>query len=1064
MKIRLNKTGKSLLPIGMIGLMLSFSANANAQAAKEGMTTIKGVVTDAALGTPMVGVRVQAYNNALYAAMTHEDGSYTISVPEWVTSLTFALEGCNTSMCSISGKTGNIDMQMYPDNFSEVYQTKTYGTKSKTMSVESMNNDINVETQMTNKLSGDLQIVTRSGQLGIGSLMYVAGINSLNINTQPLIVLDGVIMNMGYEEQAMHDGYFNDILSNIMVEDIESVTVLKNGLAVYGAKGANGVILINTKRNKSMATKIDVSLAGSYQMMPKQTPMMNASQYRTYVSEMLGGTSTQMTEFKFMQLDPNYYYYNTYHNDTDWSKEAYRQSFVQNYSINVQGGDEVANYNLSVGFGLGDATLRGNDFQRFNLRLNSDIILSDHVSVRFDAAYSDITRDLRDDGISADVDDATITAPGFLSTIKAPFLSPYAYDVNGNLSQYLSKNDDYLDEVLGEEVSLANPTAIIKNGDGTNKNYYGSRLIAISVTPKYEINRYWSVSEHFNYTLTNLDENYYLPMNGTPQFKVAGIGYVDNKVAAMASHHDNFMSNTYFNYDRRFNAHDVHVSGGFRYLNNTYSQTSMTGYNSGNDKTPNMSTNLQYKSTGGADDKDISLTYWAQGNYSYREKYYATVAVGLSSSSRFGGNVSNGIKMFGTPWGIFPSVAGSWVASSEPWFNVNFINYLKFNAGIDMTGNDGFSDTAARTYFAPVKLLNMTGLAVANIGNSSLQWETTTRNSFGLDANLFNNKVNVTANGYFSNTKNLLSISQLSYLTGVQQTWSNGGALKNTGFDVTVTGKVVNTKDLQVEVGASAGKYKNEITKLPDNDRSFTTSMYGANIMTQKGSPVGIFWGYETDGVYSTSAEAAADGLYIVDATGAKTYFKAGDVKFVNHSGSDKVINEKDMVQIGDATPDLYGRIFANLKYKAFTLSATMNYSLGNDIFNYQRMITEGGNRFMNQSVAMVNRWTCEGQNTVIPVATYGDPMQNSRFSDRWIEDGSYLKLKNITLSYKLPVRNEYIQGITVWGAANNLLTLTKYLGNDPEFSFSNNALTNGIDRGLLPQSTNISLGVKINL
>jgi len=1064
MKIRLNIKGKSLLKVGMLGVMLAFASSVFAQAKEADMITIKGTVTDAALGTPMVGVRVQAYNNALYAAMTRQDGTYSISVPAWVTSLTFAVDGSNTSMCSIAGASGNVDMQMYPDKFSEVYSTKTYGAKSKTAQISSMNADLSVDNQIQNNLAGDLNVTTRSGQLAMGASMLLGGINSISINTRPLVVVDGVIMDMQYDRGSEHDGYFNNILANIMVEDIESVTVLKNGLAIYGAKAANGVILINTKRNRSFATKIDVSLAGNYQMLPKLPSMMNASQYRSYTSELLGSTGTTMNEFKFMMLDPTYYYYNTYHNDTDWSKEAYHDTFVQNYSINVQGGDEVANYNLSVGFAQGDATLRNNDYQRFNLRLNSDIILSDKMSVRFDASYSDVTRDLRDDGISEDVDDATITAPGFLSLIKSPFLSPYQYDNNGNLSQYISAADDYLDEVLGSEVSLANPTAILKNGESINKNYYGSRLISLSVTPKYEINRYWSISEHFNYSLVNLDENYYLPINGTPQFKIAEIGTVNNKVSAMASREDTFMSNTYFNYDRRFNAHDVHVSAGLRYLNNHYTQTSQVGYDSGNDKTPNMSSNLLYKSTDGVDDQDISLTYWAQGNYNYREKYYATVGLGVSASSRFGGNVSNGVKLAGVPWGLFPSVAGAWVASSEPWFNVGFVNYLKLNAGIDITGNDGFSDTASRTYFAPVRLLNMTGVSMQNIGNESLQWETTTRFTVGLDANLFNNRVALSANFFKSNTDNLLSISRLSYLTGIEDSWSNGGELSNTGFDVTVSGKIVNTHDFQLEAGVSAGHYKNEVTALPDNDRAFNTSVYGATIRTQVGSPVGVFYGYQTDGVYTTDAEAAADSYYTILSNGVQSAFTAGDTKFINNSGSDKLINEKDMVVIGDPNPDLYGRVFAKASYKAFTLDATFTYSYGNDLFNYQRMILESGSRFMNQSLAMVNRWTCEGQQTDIPKAEYGDPQQNSRFSDRWIEDGSYLRLKNVTLSYKLPVRNTYIQGITVWCAGNNLWTLTKYLGSDPEFSLGNDALSQGIDRGLSPQSTNLSLGVKINL
>lgn len=1038
-----------------------------------GMRTVTGTVYDGAFGTPMPGVRIQAYNNGLHAAMTKEDGTYSIQVPDYITSLTFMVDGCNNTVSSIAGKSGPVDVLMFPEKFSELYATKTDATISKKSLVSSMNADLSVDQQIQSGLLGDVRAITRSGQLGAGVDLLVSGINSLNINTQPLFVIDGVIMDVQSTRETIHDGYFNNILSNLMVDDIESVTVLKNGLAIYGSKGANGVILIDTKRNHSMATRIDVSLAGNYQLMPKYPDMMNASQYRSYVSELLGTTTAEVSDdYKFLQLDPNYYYYNTYHNDTDWGKEAYRNAFVQSYSINVDGGDDIAKYNLSVGFANGNATLKSNDYQRFNLRLNSDIILGNKVSVRFDASYSDVTRDLRDDGVPSDVDDATITAPAFLSLIKSPFLTAYSYDINKQPSPFLAKNDDYLEEVLGEDVSLANPVSILQNGEGTNKNYLGSRLINIAITPKISINRFWSISEHFSYTMTSVDENYYIPIFGTPSFKVAGVGEVDNKVAAMSSQQSAFMSNTYFNFDKRVKASNWHVSAGFRWISNVYKQNSMLGYNSGNDKTPNMSTNLQYKSTAGIDDKDVSLTWWAQGNYSFRERYYIYAGLGLSASSRFGGDVSNGLKLAGVPWGIFPSAAFSWVMSSEPWFKARFINYLKLNAAFDLTGNDGFNDTASRTYFSPIHILGesgASGLSMANIGNSTLQWETTTRYSAGLDINLFKNYLSISANAFLSYTNNLLSISRLSYMTGIEDSWSNGGSLKNIGFDVSAILKLVNHKNFAWEAGLSVGKYKNELTSLPDNDRAFNTNIYGANVRSMVGEPVGIFWGYKTDGVFSTTTEANAANLYMKAVTGQDMPFEAGDVKFVNTYTADDVngkhyINEKDMVKIGDPNPKLFGHIYTKASFKGLTLSATFTYSWGNDVFNYQRMILESGSRFNNQTVAMVNRWTCEGQVTQIPSANYGDPMQNARFSDRWIEDGSYLRLKNVTLSYKLPVRNNIIQGITIWGAANNLFTLTKYLGADPEFSLSNNILTQGIDRGLLPQSRNFSIGLKINL
>ena len=1048
-----------LLPFGLFGLMLTVSSHAFSQkGVDENTVVVTGTVTDAALGTPMAGVKVTAYNDALHSAMTREDGTFTIKLPQYVSSLTFALEGCNTTVCALAGRTDGVDVKMYSDDFSEIYSASTKSTTSLRAGISGLTDNLSVDNQIQNSLQGAILSSMRSGQLAVGADFQIDGINSLNITTQPLIVLDGIILDMGYDNTTMHDGYYSNLLANIQVEDIESVEVLKNGYAIYGAKAANGVIVIKTKRNKSMATKIDFNLSGNFQTLPKLPEMMNASQYRNYASELLGSTGTNLTSFKFLQSDPGYLYYNMYHQDTDWSDVAYQTAFVQNYNVNVQGGDEVANYNLSLGYAFGDAVLKESDFQRFSLRLNSDIMLSDRINLRFDASYSDITRDMRDDGAVNDIDNSLISAPGFLALAKSPFLSPYAFDVNGRQSNFLANEDDYLDEVLGKEVALANPLSILENGDGMNKNYFGNRLITLAVTPEWNINRYFTVYEHFAYTLANSDENYYLPLFGTPQYEIEKIGLVDNKAAAMNAKQDGFSSNTYLKYARRSGKHNIDVQGGVRYINTTLKQTSMLGYNSGNDKTPNMTSSLKYKKTTGVDNKDISITWWAQGNYNLAEKYYVSAGLGLQASSRFGSDASSGLKMFNTPWGLFPSVSAAWVASNEDWFKLGFVDYLKLSAGYDITGNDNYNNSASKTYFSPVKVLQMSGLALANIGNNSLKWETTKKFTLGLNAALFENRASVSANFFKSTTDDLLSISSLSFLTGIKEAWTNGGSLENTGFDASFGVKVVNNADFKMEAGASFGRYRNEVTSLPTAYNDFES--YGATVRTMVGRPVGVFYGYKTDGVFSTDQDAM-DANLSVGSTGEK--FVAGDMKFVDMNG-DHTIDKADMVEIGDPTPDLYGRIYANFSYKRFKLNATLAYSIGGDVYNYQRMILESGSRFMNQTVAVANRWTAEGQVTDMPRVEFGDPHENSRFSDRWIEDGSYLKLKNITLSYNVPIFSTYLQGLTVWGSANNLFTITKYLGSDPEFSCSNNILTRGIDRGLVPQTANFSLGLKINL
>ena len=332
---------------------------------------------------------------------------------------------------------------------------------------------------------------------------------------------------------------------------------------------------------------------------------------------------------------------------------------------------------------------------------------------------------------------------------------------------------------------------------------------------------------------------------------------------------------------------------------------------------------------------------------------------------------------------------------------------------------------------------------------------------------------------YINHTSNLLTLKSFDNpVAGINNYWSNGGSLDNTGFELTVTAKPVVTKDFNVEVGASMGHYVNKIKSLPNDDKiylngklaaqGFTSSAYGTNnIATIVGESAGSFYGYKFLGVFADDAAARAAGnggyLAMIDATGAPQSFKAGDAHYADLNG-DGLITEADKTIIGNPNPDFYGNIFANVMWKNFTLSLGFNYSLGNDVFNYQRSVIEGGYNFFNQTTTVTNRWRYEGQITDVPRVSYNDPMGNSRFSSRWIEDGSYLRLKTVRLNYKVPVSLSWLQGLQVWAEANNLFTLTHYVGSDPEFSVANSVLYQGIDAGNVALGRAFSLGLRINL
>ncbi len=1031
---------------------------------------IGGKVTDAATGNPIAGVQVKAYGDERYTAMTNAEGIYLMKeVPEYVNSVYMTLEGCSPQQVAVGNDAMHVDAQLYRDAFSSSYKAYTSGNRTSGTTGFGNSVEMSIDPFIQGRLNADVHAVSRGGNDGVGNVMFINGINSLNSNAQPLVVIDGMIVDVKYDGTMLHDGYFNNLLANINVNDIESVEVMKNGTAIYGAKGANGVLLIKTKRNKSMTTKIDLTIGGKFMSIPRTPSMMEAEDYRTYVTEMLAPKVSDMSTMKFMVSDPKYYYYPQYHNATDWKKEVYRNSFAQSYGINVQGGDDVASYNLSVGYSAAKSPLKGNDFSRFDMRLNTDIEIIRNLNVRFDASFSDVKRDLRDVGVSSDVESTTITSPNFLAMVKAPFLSPYAYDVNGNLSGYLAEADDYLQgSIITSDRSLGNPVSILDNGDGRNKNTFGNRLVTFTVAPSYKINKHFTVSEDFGFTLVNTNENYYLPITGIPQFRVPGltdIVYVDNTVSSLATRQNSIQSDTRLTWTNRYGANYIKAFGGFRYMNNRSKVNIQNGYNTGNDKTPNMSTSLQYKTTSGTDDKYADVSCYLAGDYNYAEKYYASVSLTAQSSSRFGKDAS-ALKMFGTRWGLFPSFQGSWVMSNEKWLSdVKFVDYLRLNLGFEITGNDNIDYTASRSYFVSKSMMGatLTGLLLGNVGNSKLKWETTRKFNAGFETNLLNNRLHVGFNYFHSWTSDLLMLQQVAWTTGLAQNWTNGGKLRNSGFDFSADVKVINDKDWKWELGATMGHYKNKLTDLGNGTDRLLTNAFGATIISEVGGPIGQFYGYKTNGVYASEAQAKEDGKYYLDQTGNKIAFQAGDMRFQDTNGDGK-IGEEDRVVIGNPNPDIYGNFRSHLTWKRFALDMAFTYSIGNDIYNYQRSILESGKYFYNQTKAMNSRWTTEGQATDVPRASYQDPHGNSRFSDRWIEDGSYLKLSNITLSYAIPINSTFLQGITVWGAVNNVFTITKYLGSDPDCTASGNALLQGIDRGLLGQSRSFAMGVKVNL
>ncbi len=1035
---------------------------------QEPTRTISGKVLAEAGNEPLAGVLIQSVAGEGYSTLSNEDGTFKLEVPLYSSALRVTIPGYNGIRVGLN-KSGQLrDIVLQSDAVRPLYTDDDNITNVVSTGSLEFSPARNIKSEVVDQLGANVHSSERSGALAVGAYMNIGGVNSLQSNSQPLVVLDGVIMDQQYSREMLHSGYYNDILTNINPVDIEKVEVLSNGTALYGSKGANGVILITTKRCNTVATRIEAVVNVGMELVPKQFDLMNGSQYKTYASELLQSTGTKANNFRFLKTDPNYYWYNKYNNNTRWADHVYNEAFTSNYSLNVQGGGEVAKYMLSVGYTHDNSTIKETNLNRLNIRFNTDIVVTSKLDIRFDAAYTNQTRKLYDLGAPTSYDAKSITSLNFLADAKSPMLSPYSFALNQIRKNHLDIIDeDYLDEVTtlrNANYRLANPAAILEYGTAENKNYFDNSYVNIAITPKYKINSHLTASTMFTYTAINTNEKYYVPINGVPSYYVTELqSTMENEAGSMFSTQNNVNSDTRLDWKNSYKGHNIHLLGGFRAINESYSLGTQHGYNTGNDKTPYIN-NTSHKTSTGTSPKWLDLAWYAQAEYNYANRYYLQGDISMQTNSQFGRDAKSGVKMCGVVWGLFPSIQAGWVASNEKFFDVKGIDYLKLTAGYSVSGNDDMVYDASRTYLKSVMFMDkVAGLNLSNIGNTELQWETTKRFNAGFELNALNNRLGVKFNYFKSWTDNLITLQELGFVSGLEYNYSNGGSLENQGFDVTLNTHLVSTKNWNWSLGASLGHYTNKLTALPDNKQYLDTEVLGGTVRSQLGRSINSFYGFRTQGVYATSAEAKADGKYIQDETGKKTYFGAGDMKFVDIN-NDNVIDDKDRVFIGDATPDLYGNIYTKLSYKNLALDVNFNYSLGGDIYNYNRQQLESGSRFMNQTSAMLNRWMVEGQKTDMPKATYDDPMGNGRFSDRWIEDGSYLRLKHVTLSYKLPIDNTFIQGITIWGQANNLLTLTKYLGADPEFSYGNSVLMQGVDGGLLARGRSFHLGVKINL
>lgn len=1044
----------NLRKIVTLSIAITCCVFAKAQTETKKVFTVTGTVVNAATKKPVRGIRLTY--KIFAAAITDSAGNFSIKLPSDELMLLLEGDGYQSKEVAVQGL-NNLHIAIYPDGFSSMSDEADLhtGRITKTVSPYAVTglqitdgwnrNNENPDAYLQGRVAG-LNAIRRSGTQNIGAALFLRGINSLYATNRPLIIVDGVVFNNNNVGGSIISNNYTNPLSTIDIRDIDNITVLKDASSLYGTKGANGAIIVTTIRAKELGTKIDFAAYGGMNFMPKNLPVMKAGDYREYLSEILktkGMSDAEIQSQPYMNDDKSNPLYYAYHNETNWQDLVMQKAQTKNIYLKVTGGDNIAKYAISLGFLNNGGLTNNTDVSKYNMRFNGDLNLSRRMTATTNLSFSFAEQNLRDQGYSYK------TNPLFLALVKAPFMRTNDVSASGIESPSLADRDT---------LNMSNPVALTELGQGLNKTY---RFMG-SIGFNYEISKKLSVNAMVGVIYNKVRENFFVPRKGVvPDSLTTALAY--NRLGTQVTSLFSIFTDARVTYSTMFSkVHSFTARGGVRYLKDKTEQDYGLGYNSPIDELVSVGNGVNgLRKIGGEIGESKWFDVYANTEYSYKDKYFISVNAAADASSRFGTNIPGALKINGNNFAVLPSVALAWIASSERAMAGSKIDLLKFRVSYGLAGNDDVGNYNAQQTYTSQNLLGMQGLVRAGLANNQLQWEQVKKLNAGIDMALLKERLQFSLDVFSNETDKMIVYEPVATASGFDYAITNSGGMKTSGMELSVNARIISKKNFSWDAGFNAGKYSSSVTKLPAS--KILTSFNGATYITQNNGGPNDFYGWRYKGVYTSDAAAAAEGLSIRKTDGTLVPFKGGDAKF-GDMNNDRIIDESDMVVLGSPNPDFYGSFWNKFSYKRFTLNTLFTFVSGNEIFNYTRSQMEGMNNAYNQTNAVLNRWRTNGQVTEVPKATWGDPMGNSRFSSRWIDDGSYLRLRTATLSYDVPFKAGFFKYATVYATGNNLFTLTKYKGYDPEFSATESIFGQGVDNTLEPQVRSVQLGFRLGL
>jgi TonB-linked SusC/RagA family outer membrane protein len=1095
MKIKINIK----LLLVFMSLLMSFTSMAQTK------TTISGKVISATDKQPLIGVSVAEYdknNRILNGVITDIDGNYTLKISGGEgTIISYSYISYKPIKKAYNGaKVINISLE---DNAMTIKDLVVTGKKQintgigniaerdmtfavsriETKDLEGLQ-VASIDEALQGRMAG-VDIVASSGEPGAGMSIRIRGTTSINNGSDPLIVVDGIpydtSIGADFDFATADEENYAQLL-NIAPADIQEITVLKDAAAtaLYGNRGGNGVLLIKTKRGTFSKPVVSYTFKGTVSTPATPIKTLSGDQYRTLIQEEAQNAGTPLSPIAYPELfqDPNNpaYYYN-YNKNTNWYDELTKTGFTQDHSLSVSGGGEKATYRTSLGYLNQGGTVIGQSFKRLTASLNLDYNVSDKLKFQVNISY---TNGDRDNNYATDLLASAYT--------KMPNQSVYEYNTLGEQTpNYFSPNTtpqgsflsfDYLKAKSG----VYNPVAMANSGYWKQKS---ERIL-----PKFNI-QYQIIPEVLRYQgdlafdINTAKDSRFLPQSATgrlwPELNVnrstditsdAFTVQTFNKLSftpRLGKDHALMALVQLSTYDSRSSSEaGISALSASTYLQDPSIPSNIIGTGLG-------------ISSGGAQSRTMSVLGMA--NYSLLDRYIFTGTVRRDGDSKYSEK---------NRYGIFPSASFRWRVSGEPFMkNVKQINEFSLRASTGKSGNPVKYNYLYFNRYGTYgfNYLDEQGIYSTGLQLSNLRWEKVTDINFGANLIMFDNRINADFNWYKKRTNDLFFENvNIASTSGFSVLDMNVGTMDNRGWELSINTQLIKSKTLSLDFNFTFATSQNEIISLSDNIalKSTVTGKNGAfptNI--EIGNPLGSFYGYKYEGVYLNDAQTIAKDksgspIYTYNADGSKEAvkmkfwypsvayeFQAGDAKYadINHDGN---INSQDIVYLGDVNPLLTGGFGPTIRWKSsLSLTAYFYFRYGGEVINQTRMEMENMYSFNNQSTAVLRRWTHPYEDGTAPDGLLPRALFSKGYnwlgSDRYVEDGSFLRFKSLTLNYtfdKKVVKKMGFSSLKVWGTMQNIALWTNYTGMDPEISLKSKITDVGKDTSRSGKPAELSFGL----